>query len=123
MNHERRSLLVKSLAGAGALLCEALLSRKAAATEQVITIQAKKFSFTPNDIVVKKDVPLVLEITSVDIAHGFYIPQMDVQADLLPDRTAYIRLLPKTAGVFTFVCDSYCGPGHDAMIGKLTVKD
>ena len=34
--------------------------------EQVIHITAKKFAYNPNKIILKKDIPVVLELTSLD---------------------------------------------------------
>ena len=41
------------------------------AQEQVIRMTAKKFEYSPNEITVKKGVPVVLEITSLDRDQGF----------------------------------------------------
>jgi hypothetical protein len=45
-----------------------------AAVEQTIHLTAKKFEYGPNKITVKKGVPVVIEIVSLDRKHGFCSP-------------------------------------------------
>ena len=47
------------------------------AQEQVIRVTARKFEYSPNEITVKKGVPVVLEITSLDRDHGFKLREFD----------------------------------------------
>jgi cytochrome c oxidase subunit 2 len=122
MNRSRRSLFLGALAGAGALLSGVGMGASAAAKERVVKIQAKKFVYTPNEIVLKKGEPVVLEITSLDFVHGFNIPDMKIRADLPPGQVTRIRLHPQTAGVFDFLCDNFCGSGHEEMNGRFIVK-
>lgn len=92
------------------------------AKERVIKIQAQKFSYTPNQIVLKLGQPVVLEFTSVDFIHGFNIPNMKIRADLLPGMITRVKLTPDKEGDYDFLCDNFCGDGHEGMSGKLTVE-
>ena len=122
----RRRICVGAIYGIGALLTGSALiaksSAKAVAKERVIKIQAKKFMYTPNKIILKKGQPVVLEFTSVDFIHGFNIPDMKIRADLPPGKITQVRLTPDTAGEYDFLCDNFCGSGHEEMSGKITVK-
>jgi cytochrome c oxidase subunit 2 len=91
--------------------------------ERVIKIVAKRFDYTPNEIVLKTGQPVRLEFTSIDFVHGFKIPDLNVRADLPPGRVTIIRLTPEKAGVYDFLCDNFCGSGHEEMSGKIIVKD
>jgi cytochrome c oxidase subunit II len=91
--------------------------------EQVISVKAKKFEFTPSTITVKKGVPVVLELTSEDRVHGFNLPDFKVRAEVKPDGTSRVRFTPDKAGSFTFICDVYCGDGHEDMSGTLVVSE
>src|ERR1700759_671762 len=91
--------------------------------EQVISVKAKKFEFTPSTITVKKGVPVVLELTSEDRVHGFNLPDFKVRAEVKPDGTSRVRFTPDKAGSFTFICDVYCGDGHEDMPGTLVVSE
>lgn len=91
--------------------------------EQVIKITAKKFEYNPNVIKVKKGVPVVMELTSLDRLHGFNCPELGIRSDINPGKTATVRFTPKQKGTFTFFCDVFCGAGHEEMNGKIIVED
>jgi cytochrome c oxidase subunit 2 len=93
------------------------------AAEQVIRMTAKKFEYSPNEITVKKGVPVVLEITSLDRDHGFKLRDFGVRADIKPGATTRVRFVPNKTGRFPFRCDVFCGSGHDDMSGELVVVD
>lgn len=93
------------------------------AQEQVIRVTAKKFEYSPDEITVKKGVPLVLEITSLDRDHGFKLPEFGVRADIKPGATTRVRFVPNKTGRFPFRCDVFCGGGHEDMSGELIVVD
>jgi cytochrome c oxidase subunit II len=92
-------------------------------SEQVIRITAQKFFYDPNNITVKKDVPVVLELTSLDAFHGFNCPDLKIRADLFPNKTVTLRFTPTVAGVFPFHCDVFCGSGHEGMTGTIVVRE
>ena len=89
--------------------------------EQVIKVLARKFSYTPNQITLKKDVPVVLELTTADVLMGFNAPDFQVRADIIPGQVARVRLVPDKIGTFAFLCDIFCGSGHEAMGGTIKV--
>jgi len=91
--------------------------------EQVIRVTAKKFEYSPSEITVKKGVPVVLEITSLDRHHGFKLRQFGVRADIKPGRVTRVRIVPNKTGRFPFECDVFCGSGHEDMSGELVVID
>ena len=91
--------------------------------EQVIHLTAKKFEYTPNEITLKKGVPVVLEITSLDRDHGFKVPEFGLRADVKPGETTRVRIVPDRVGRFEFRCDVFCGSGHEDMAGEFIVVD
>ena len=95
----------------------------AAPAEVVIKVEAKRFDYTPNVITLKKGVPVVLELTTKDVVMGFSAPDFAVRTDILPEKVARIRIVPDKTGTFTFVCDIFCGTGHEEMEGTLVVED
>ena len=120
MRAARRRLTI----GLGGLLLGAVtIGLRAAAQpeEQVIKILARKFTYTPNKLTLKKGVPVVLELTTADVLMGFNAPDFDVRADIIPGQTARVRLVPDKVGTFTFLCDIFCGSGHETMNGTITV--
>lgn len=122
MDRSRRSLFFGALAGAGVLLSGLGLAARAEPKERIVKIQAKKFVYTPNEIELKQGEPVVLEITSLDFVHGFNIPDLKIRADLPPGQVTRIRLQPDKAGVIDFLCDNFCGSGHEEMNGRFIVK-
>ena len=91
--------------------------------EQIIKITAKKFEYSPKEILLKKGVPVVLEITALDRLHGFNCPDLGIRANLLPGEITRIRVVPQKAGSFVFRCDIFCGDGHEDMTGTITVSE
>jgi cytochrome c oxidase subunit II len=125
MDSSRRRLCL-GLAGALAsmLAAQAGVAKpraKAKPNARVIKIEAKKFAFTPNHIVLKKGEAVVLELRALDFTHGFNIPDMKIRSDLLAGQVTRIALQPQTAGEFAFLCDNFCGSGHEEMNGSITV--
>jgi cytochrome c oxidase subunit 2 len=93
----------------------------AAVNPKVIVISAKRFQFTPSEITLKKDEPVILRLTSTDRVHGFMSRPFKIDTDIPPDKTTDIAVTPATAGNFTIICDHYCGTGHSNMKIKVTV--
>jgi cytochrome c oxidase subunit 2 len=89
--------------------------------EQVIKILARRFTYTPNKLTLKKGVPVVLELTTADVLMGFSVPDFDARAEIIPGRVARLRLVPDKIGTFAFLCDIFCGSGHETMNGTITV--
>ena len=93
----------------------------AQAQPRVVRISAKRFTYTPNVVVLKRGEPVILEIVTEDIVMGFNLPDFKVRADIIPGQTAKIPLTPDKAGTFIFLCDIFCGDGHESMSGTLKV--
>jgi cytochrome c oxidase subunit II len=89
--------------------------------EQVVRISASAFQFQPSAISVKKGVPVTLELVSEDRHHGFKLAAFHVRAEVKPGLVERIRFVPDKAGKFTFICDVFCGDGHEEMSGTLIV--
>jgi cytochrome c oxidase subunit 2 len=93
-------------------------------TEQIIRITAKKFEYTPNEIRIKKGVPVVLEFTSLDRVHGFTVPDLGgIRATIEPGKATQVRIMAPKAGTYEFHCDLFCGDGHEGMTGKIIVEE
>ena len=103
------------------MLSSALPSAKEP-SEKTIKVTAKKFDFSPDKIVLKKGVPVTLELTSLDRKHGFAVPELGIRADIKPNETARVHIVPDKAGVFVFHCDVFCGDGHEGMSGQIVVE-
>ncbi len=98
-------------------------SRCGAAEPRVVRIVAKRFSYTPAEVTLKKGEPVVLELVSEDRVHGFKLPAFKIRTDVRPNEVTRVPFTPDRAGTFTFACDVFCGDGHDDMTGTLVVTD
>jgi cytochrome c oxidase subunit 2 len=110
----RRQLLVALAAGA-------LFGTVAQSQGRVIRIVAKKFEFMPAEIRLEKGVPVILELSTEDVAMGFSAPDFKVDVEIVPGKTVQVQLLPDKTGTFDFICDVFCGDGHEDMGGKIHV--
>jgi cytochrome c oxidase subunit 2 len=120
MDARRRKLMCWGAAGVGALVAGV---RAAAADAQRIQVTARKFQFSPNPIVIPRGVDVILEITAIDFMHGFSVPELKFRTDLMPGRVTRIPLKINHAGPVDFLCDNFCGDGHEEMNGKILVTE
>jgi cytochrome c oxidase subunit 2 len=120
MNPKRRRLLAAGAAAAVGAACSAAYVL-AQTPEQVIHVTARKFAFLPGEITLKQGVPVILEFVSADVVMGFNAPDFKVRADIVPGQVARVRLVPQQLGSFDFLCDIFCGDGHEGMNGKIHV--
>jgi cytochrome c oxidase subunit 2 len=104
-------------AAAGALLA----AFSARSQEKVVRIRARKFAYSPSQVTLKKGVPVTLEFTTEDVAMGFNAPDLNLRADILPGQSSRLRFTPDRTGSFVFLCDIFCGDGHEKMSGQLKV--
>ncbi len=82
---------------------------------RVIAITAHRFEFVPDHVTLKKGEPVVLQLTSEDVTHGFFVRPLKIDEDLEPGQTKQIPLTPQSAGTYTIICDHFCGVNHGNM--------
>ena len=117
----RRLVLRGALAAAGTALVRAGLAQ-VAPEPRVIKITAHRFAYEPNEIPLKAGEHVIVEINSLDFVHGMNIPDLGKRLDLVPGRVTRLELQPKSPGVIDFVCDNFCGEGHEEMHGRFVVS-
>lgn len=93
----------------------------AKAKPRVIKVVAKRFEFVPAEIHVKQGETVTLQFSVVDVPMGFNLADFKLRADLMPGKPTPLELTPDRAGTFTFLCDVFCGSGHEDMSGTLVV--
>jgi cytochrome c oxidase subunit II len=117
-------LLLSTAAVAGLLAALGTSARlMAQQNEPVIPIQVKRFDFTPTQIVLKRGAPVILELTSLDVVHGFNAPGLGIRADVVPGQATQVRLMPDKVGRFDYRRDHFCGLGHWKVKGIIIVQD
>ena len=117
----RRFVLRGALAAAGAALVGAGVAQEAN-QPRVIKMTARRFVYEPNEIPLKAGERVVVEVNSVDFVHGMNIPDLAKRFDLVPGRITRVELQPMAPGVIDFVCDNFCGEGHEEMHGRFVVS-
>jgi cytochrome c oxidase subunit II len=116
----RRGILLGAIGLGGLGMLGVRVSAQPAAP--IIKIAAKKFDFTPGEIRLKKGVPVIFELTTVDVVMGFNIPDFKIRTDIIPGKATQLPFTPDRAGKFVFMCDVFCGSGHEDMAGTLIVE-
>jgi cytochrome c oxidase subunit II len=96
---------------------------RAPAAEQHVSMQAMKFDYPPFEITVKKGIPVVLELSSLDRLHGFSAPSLGLHTQIQPGPPTILRFTPEKAGVYPLHCDVFCGEGHEDMAGRIIVTE
>ncbi|MEK6826779.1 MAG: cytochrome c oxidase subunit II, partial [Nanoarchaeota archaeon] len=86
------------------------------------TLTAKQWEFDPETITANKGDKVKLNIKSLDVTHGFAIPEFGVNSRLESGRTTTVEFVADKTGTFTFFCSVQCGAGHSDMKGQLIVN-
>ncbi len=118
LKHHRDQRQRRTLIAAGTLALGAV----AKAPGHVIKIVARKFVFVPSEIRVKRGETVLLQFTAPKVPMGFNLPDFAVRADIMPGIVSTLRLTLEKAGSFGFLCDVFCGSGHEEMGGTLIVS-
>ncbi len=96
-----------------------VLNADSQANPRRIEVTAKRFSFTPNELTVKKGEPTELVLTSEDVTHSIRIKELGVDLKATKGQTSDFTFTPNKTGDFVGHCANFCGSGHGSM--KLTV--
>lgn len=84
---------------------------------KVINVEAQRFEYSPNTIILKKGEPVKLVIDNTDTTHGIAIPDLGVSG------IDSVEFTPNEAGTFEFRCPTMCGEGHRDMKGTIIVQE
>jgi len=87
-----------------------------------ISMTARQWEFEPAAITVKEGQRVKLTIRSIDVAHGFALPDFGVSQRLEPGKTQIVEFTADKKGTYTFFCNVACGAGHRDMKGQLVVE-
>ncbi|HTM17195.1 MAG TPA: cytochrome c oxidase subunit II [Terracidiphilus sp.] len=65
--------------------------------------------------------PAFMKLTSADVMHSFWVPQLDGKTDLLPNRVNEMWIDPQETGLFVGQCAQFCGAEHAKMLLRVYV--
>ena len=95
----------------------------AAAAPKRIEVVASRFTYSPAVITLKKGEPVVLVISSKDVAHGVHFKELNLNVKTSKGGSAELPFTPSQTGDFVGHCSVFCGSGHGAMTLTLHVVD
>jgi cytochrome c oxidase subunit 2 len=120
---KKKFLLLTLLFGVLATAFIAPKTQAQGAAPRRIQITAKRFSYDPGEITLKKGQPVVLVLKSADVPHGLRFRDFDVNIKVKAGETAEVQFTPDKTGDFTGQCSVFCGSGHGSMSLKLHVVE
>jgi len=65
--------------------------------------------------------PVKLELRSLDVIHGFFVPAFRIKQDVVPGKENYTWFTPNQLGSFDIECTVICGTEHANMLSKVVV--
>lgn len=77
---------------------------------------------TANELHIPVDTPIDLDLTSVDVIHSFWVPELGPKMDMLPGTTNHLRLFTRRAGSYDGQCAEFCGVEHAWMRIRVVVQ-
>lgn len=115
-----RSRMFQRIAGillVGLATCSLLLARadQPSASARTISITARRFSFEPAEVTLKKGETVTLVFHAADVTHGFILPEWRLRTEIHKNHPVKITIQPATAGTFEARCSYFCGVGHGSM--------
>lgn len=74
-----------------------------------------------NHMVIPVGKKIMIQMTSKDVIHALYIPNVKIKADAIPGRYAKMWFDTNKVGVYEIACAEMCGNHHYLMRAQLTV--
>ena len=71
----------------------------------------------------KKGQTYRLHLSSMDWQHGFSLQPTNINIQVHPGLEHVVTVTPTESGVFSVVCNEFCGIGHHTMVGRIHVVD
>ena len=77
---------------------------------------------TANEIRIPVGVPVQLRLTSQDVIHSFWVPQVTGKVDLIPGKTNLLTVRAEQPGTYRGLCGEFCGLQHARMHLRMVVE-
>jgi cytochrome c oxidase subunit II len=110
-----------------ALQTQQTLDTKPAAAAEQMTVKVIGHQFwweyqypdlgitTATDLVIPTGKVVNLELSSVDVIHSFWVPQLNGKTDAFPNHVNFTWIQADTPGAYAGQCAELCGAGHANM--------
>ncbi len=69
----------------------------------------------PAEMVLPVDEPVQITLTSRDVIHSFFVPDLLFKRDAIPGRTSTFEFTPTQIGTYPAQCAEFCGLWHSKM--------
>jgi cytochrome c oxidase subunit 2 len=76
---------------------------------------------TINQLQIPVNTPVIVDLSSKDVIHSFFLPVMRVKQDAIPGQKVSLWFEAKQNGEFEIACAQLCGLGHYRMRGFFNV--
>jgi cytochrome c oxidase subunit II len=90
---------------------------------KTVNVSVKRFAYEPSEITLKKGEPVVLKLTTQDVAHGLKFKELNLNIKIEKGKPAELVFTPTQAGDFVGHCSVFCGSGHGSMTLTLHVTE
>ena len=95
----------------------------------VIKVTAQQFAWTftypdgktVGSLTIPKGRHTKLDITSNDVIHSFWVPELSQKQDAVPGQHNFLVITPTRTGTFPVICTELCGLGHSVMRSHVTI--
>lgn len=81
-----------------------------------------EFDVTAAELHIPTDRQIHLKMRSNDVVHSFWVPEMRIKKDVMPDRVTETFITATEPGSFPIVCTELCGAGHAVMRSSVVVQ-
>jgi cytochrome c oxidase subunit 2 len=91
-------------------------------TTKRFSIRAYQFAYEPKTLSVDYGDTVIITVTSVDVGHGFALPDFGVNKRVPPEESVTFQFVADRRGNFTFFNPVYSGSGWKDMKGNFMVR-
>ena len=77
---------------------------------------------TTNELYAPLGKPILMDLTSQDVIHSFFVPEFRIKQDAVPGMNIKLWVEPILKGKFEIGCAQLCGVGHYRMRGDVFVQ-
>ena len=80
-----------------------------------LEITARRFTYDPDAVTLKKGAPVMLVLKSDDVSHGLQIRELGLDLKTSKNKPAEMLFTPRKTGTFVGHCSVFCGAKHGTM--------
>ncbi len=74
-----------------------------------------------NELHVPVGTPITMQVTSADVIHSFWVPEVRIKADMVPGLINTLRFTPERVGTYRIICTEFCGTLHGKMVATMYI--